>query len=561
MLFYFLILFLILGLAYPLCIKNPSSKNKTIYVAIVFACLFFLSAFRYATGSDYFNYLRIFNEIKEQSLSGVFSLSFEIGFALLTKITSKISDDFTFTNAVYSFIILMPVAYVIRRHSKNIWLSCYIYICLTFFYTSMNFTRQSIAASIVLLSYGFIKNKKHLFVIILALIASTFHASALLFIPFYLFTLIKPAKYLYISLGILIIEFYILFDVVYEEALHLLSVILNRDYSAYIDTIYTTSFELYYLIIPLLITVIACFAYFHRWGKEDKGSYFLLSCSVLSFIIWLFITKMMIIERFSLCFYIFTILLIPSIANYYLGDFQELVRLVDIAKVKLFGKMKSKKRLMPPTQKGKYYLIFIIFITFCFIYHIFSLNVGSKGMHSVVPYSNVINSFEKIKNNMSFIDDNLSLKSETDIRNFFIKLTNSRYSCIITTIPCNGLELTDIQQNAFNYIGLETDLSSGVDKCLIAVLERGKLVYEKSSYDDISYTTSLCGYNIDIQSGIQNSNIIIENNQYSLNNQGINITVFEDETGIIVDKVTITLSVSYQRITRFFESYRENIPS
>ena len=174
---YYILMALILGLAYPLCIRKPSEKKNTIYVCIVFGYMFFMSVFRYGIGNDFFAYRRIFyNFASKESLADRFAnRDFEIGYTVIMEIARLLGGDYLILNFIMAVLILLPVAFVIIKYSKMPWLSCWLYLTVTFFYNSINFTRQSLAASIALLSYHFIKEKKHWAVILLELAGSILH--------------------------------------------------------------------------------------------------------------------------------------------------------------------------------------------------------------------------------------------------------------------------------------------------------------------------------------------------------------------------------------------------
>ena len=135
---------------------------------------------------------------------------------------------------IMAFMCLAPIGYVIAKYSKNVWLSCHLYVCLTFYYSSMNFVRQTLAATIIFLAYRWFAERKTIPFIIVVLIASTIHSSALLMIPIYLvIAYIKPTTKILFGGMIFLILLYVfsnnILDIVAE---------LVPKYGAYLDTKY-----------------------------------------------------------------------------------------------------------------------------------------------------------------------------------------------------------------------------------------------------------------------------------------------------------------------------------
>ena len=108
--------------------KDPTPVKKTVYVAVMFVLLYFVSVFRYGMGNDYFSYIRIFNEISSTGWDGVFSGKYEPLFALLTKLISCVTQSPEVMYAIYAVLILAPVAFAIRKYSDNVWLSVAVYL-------------------------------------------------------------------------------------------------------------------------------------------------------------------------------------------------------------------------------------------------------------------------------------------------------------------------------------------------------------------------------------------------------------------------------------------------
>ena len=122
--------------------------------------------------------------IKEADWSNLFILKFEKGYIVLNKIISVFGNE-NFFLFVVATITLSGVYFSIKRYSKNYFFSVFIFITFQFFIFQFSGLRQSIAFSIVLMSLKYIQERKLFKFIITIIIASTFHKTAIIFIPAY----------------------------------------------------------------------------------------------------------------------------------------------------------------------------------------------------------------------------------------------------------------------------------------------------------------------------------------------------------------------------------------
>ena len=152
---------LILGLAYPMCIRKPSKKKNIIYIAVVFGYMLVMSSLRYGLGNDYFNYRTYLHNVMDNGLSVIDTVrttGIEPGYVLLLKLTGLLGGDYLILNTITALLILVPTAYIIIKYSKMPWISAWLYLTVTFFYNSLNFTRQSLSVAVIFLGWRFFQN-------------------------------------------------------------------------------------------------------------------------------------------------------------------------------------------------------------------------------------------------------------------------------------------------------------------------------------------------------------------------------------------------------------------
>lgn len=437
---YIILFALAVGLGVIMLGKNPTSLKKTIYLAIMFVLLYFVSVLRYGMGNDYFSYIRIFKEISASDWSIVFSGKYEPIYALITKLIASFTDNPEIMYAIFAALILVPVAFAIKKYSDNVWLSVTVYLCLTFFYTSLSFIRQSLAVSVIILAYGFMKERKIVPVLILGVVAILIHYTSAVFIVFYLLTLIKPTKkyliiYGSISIGALITC--LIMKALGANPLNLIaqlfSAILGKDYSSYIGTIwFETGFGVEYLIMPAVLLAFVLISYFCGW-KERPEADMLLQATLLNASIWSFIVFAFIIERFSMFIFIFSIFTIPSITSYF-SEKAALAEKKETSDKKMPGYSKKKAE----DKKDNAFLIIVCTTVGLFAYNCFGL---IKNFHGVNPYMTIYPEIQDAIDGYDTPEENRDVMyTNADLYTYLIQLKNADcgYAIVSTTDDYSG---------------------------------------------------------------------------------------------------------------------------
>lgn len=187
---------------YPLAVQiraeraGVSARSFVLFLSC--AILFFFFAFRgIRVGVDTKNYCYVFQYFEHVSLKNVFTapiygsnahtwtFEFEPGYRLINKLLSYMTNDGQAITIALGIIIFILLALFVYRESPNIWLSMWLFVTLGFFQTSMNATRITIVLLICFLAFPLIENRKPVLYVLIVLLASTIHQSALLFLPVY----------------------------------------------------------------------------------------------------------------------------------------------------------------------------------------------------------------------------------------------------------------------------------------------------------------------------------------------------------------------------------------
>lgn len=345
--------------------KYPSKKNYLIFLYVNGFLFLFVASIRYAIGFDYFAYEKIFSSISKLSFSEIFQTYHrEFGFYILNKLISMAGGGYITFLFLCNTIITFSVFYCIYRYSTIPWMSIFLYLSLQFFAQSMNLLRQFLAASLFLFCIFPLIKRKPLLYVGIVLVASLFHITAIMMLPFY-FILPSSISLRKILLYIvLFIVTYFFFDTVFL----FLAPYFIKDYVGYIDSIYWGRNSFRYAIIPI------CYFLFTLYGSytldKNRENNILINSGFFAAFLSFFITKHFIIERLSLYFFLFSILLIP--------------------KVVLFKKQQSSQYKMK--------ILYILVLIIGFSYFLFA---SSEGFHHVYPYFSI---FDRINLSVIFIN-------------------------------------------------------------------------------------------------------------------------------------------------------------
>lgn len=307
MLFYTINNLLILLWAAIFCFHKPSKNKNRIFIIIAFAQLLAISVFRYKIGFDYNMYASGFYFMRADSFEVLSYKDWEIGFVFLTKLFGLIFPNYIFYMGFFSIITLVPAAIFIYKNSEMPWVSTILYVNAFLFFMTMNFVRQAVAISLVMLAWHFMKKNKFIIFIIIIIIASLFHQTVLMMIPLYFIVKIKIGLKELIFYGYLLLWFYISST----GFINILSTFFHEEYSG--SVFVTEGLSFVYIILPFAIAAVAFFLSKTSSINLTKENKYLVNFSIITLIFSITSLRHSIIERFSYYSLIFIILLVPII--------------------------------------------------------------------------------------------------------------------------------------------------------------------------------------------------------------------------------------------------------
>ncbi|MGE9980341.1 EpsG family protein [Prevotella sp. SGI.167] len=201
----FLFIYVLLTPLLMLWCRNDKKKQ---YLPLFF--LFVISAIRYDTTSDYYNYFIMYDNAIYNMISD--KAKIEYGYTFLNRIFSSFENGFIYVFAVCSTIIYTSFYLFFKKYSVPI-IGTFVFLCLGCMYNFDNIVRQAVA--IAFFNFAILSILKHKLYLagVLIFVASTFHTSALVTIvliilmPIFKHKVLEKNKLIFIVILLLLLDF------------------------------------------------------------------------------------------------------------------------------------------------------------------------------------------------------------------------------------------------------------------------------------------------------------------------------------------------------------------
>ena len=182
--------------------RRRSDAYGKAYASGIGLLLFSISAFRADTvGTDLPSYITKFEAIPRLGWADMSAIEQDRGFYLFIKLLSYIDLSPRFYVVVIAAIFAVSVSVFIYRYSREPILSFYALLPLGLFSFSMTGLRQALAISVLLFAYPHLVERKWVRFFLVVLLASAFHATAIVFAVAY-FVAFRRVTYRIVLLGL-----------------------------------------------------------------------------------------------------------------------------------------------------------------------------------------------------------------------------------------------------------------------------------------------------------------------------------------------------------------------
>lgn len=294
-----------------LLLLNPKIKNgRTIFIITAATILFLYSALRSQdfTG-DVMAYTRAFNRYANYSFKQMLKMytdgSKDPTFYLLGWLFSRIFPSMQLWLAFIALIYVGAVAKIIFTESKNPFLSFIMIVSLEYFFFSLTGLRQAIAMAITMLAYYMIKKRKPIKFVLIVLLASLFHMSAIVFLIIYPLARVKFG-FVQVIIAAIATGLFFFGQSYIREFLGMM--FEEGQYSGYASdeiTLTITGF-----LIEAVIFGFTVF-YYKKVVAKNPDAVILYNCIFIGLLFRMFASMIGIFFRLSIYFAVFGVLLVP----------------------------------------------------------------------------------------------------------------------------------------------------------------------------------------------------------------------------------------------------------
>ena len=265
MIFYTALMIFLIFFWYFLFGFEPNQR-KNIYSFVAISIMIVLVGLRHSSiGNDTGGYIRVFDNIRAAPEFSLKLTRFEPGFTVIVKVITLFFQDAQAMLFIFAAFTILTIWRMIRLNSSIEWLSIFLLFSLRFCFGYMNTVRQSLAMAIVCLAYEYVKKRKLLKFIIIMLIATLFHTSAIIFFIAYPLSFLRfRLVFFLVTLGVTGGVF-LVFSPVMSFFLRIMP-----SYFHYSETRYFDAFNLGNILHTLMIfaVLVLCVAIRHFYPKD-----------------------------------------------------------------------------------------------------------------------------------------------------------------------------------------------------------------------------------------------------------------------------------------------------
>lgn len=289
--------------------------SEAVSLILIMGILIGLFACRWYVGTDFVNYYHRYQLLGSADLATIVG-DRDWGFYCLMGILYRIwPGNYVFCNVIIGAIIYIPILLRYRGMSANFALSCFVYITLCIYTWPFNGTRQAVAVAILFFAAPLLCDRKGWGIFCICIfIASIFHVSALMIVPFLLMCRLKPFGKEIVVVCLVITATALLLPGLWSSIISFLeSVGQEKMASDYSDLTSARNGVNILRIMVAAVPVLLCFIMRGRLVGKSKNLDLIINMCLMNLVFMLCAYRMTTLARFSQYFVVALPLLIPAI--------------------------------------------------------------------------------------------------------------------------------------------------------------------------------------------------------------------------------------------------------
>jgi hypothetical protein len=292
---------------------------KELIAYIIPLILIIFSTLRKGTGTDYYSYEDIWKGIRPMDFNNLLDLGYEHlepGFRIMVSFIKLFTDFDRIFYLVMSLLAIIPTWLGLRKIcSRQLISGIFIYVLIFYIPYVFNGMRQAIAMGLFIYSIEYIKNRKFLFVMIIALLAISIHFSGIIILISYLAFRIKVNPIVFFIFGtstsflaIKIINVSLIFQTFNFNVFYLEEINFS-----------TSLFQLITRFIIVLVMILSYYFFFDIKRKTNHEVIFLarlINIYLLGLFIYIYFKDLNVFAtRINMFFRVLEIIIFPIIFN------------------------------------------------------------------------------------------------------------------------------------------------------------------------------------------------------------------------------------------------------
>lgn len=223
---------------------------------MAFIIIFLFAALRYDFGNDYMSYLENFELIKNTDIN-------PFGTQTLFYFLNTISPTFFIFILITSVLTIYPVYFIIKNNMGPEYYAFAVFIFVInpyIFLMNLSAMRQALATMCFIIAVQFSVKKKIIPYVLMIIIASLFHKSAIVLLPFYFWINEKRVKNWHIvTIVVSILVLLLMPENLYNIIIEVLEIFNDKNYDYYFEKLIQNSLRATFLsslyLIYLLINI------------------------------------------------------------------------------------------------------------------------------------------------------------------------------------------------------------------------------------------------------------------------------------------------------------------
>jgi len=291
-----------------LVIVEGLTKNKKFSIAgarFFLVLLLLLAGLRHEVGTDWYNYVDFYN--------GVVPSSIELGYKYVNDIFKSLEIHYNIFLIFLNSISLTLFLLFLRKNTPLLIIGFLIYFSDLFLYLNLSGIRQAIALSLTSFSINYIIRKDFLKFLLIVIIASSFHLTALLFIIAYFLPKNRIDKSSILKLSLFAIIGIVFMEIILEFLIN--TGIKNAEFYILFDEKPTNLNNLFLIgVAKRLVPIFLLVLFGYKWIRTQNSTLF-INLYLVGLIIYILTYKISpnIGVRLSAYFTITELIIIPNI--------------------------------------------------------------------------------------------------------------------------------------------------------------------------------------------------------------------------------------------------------